>query len=72
MTNEEKIKKVNEWQNAGYVHPLTCGNDSRHADLKAVEKDGKVVLVCSDCDYVQEWIPEVVLSWHPINPFKGR
>ena len=62
MTNEQIIDKVNQWQNAGFVHPLTCGNDSQHQDLVPKEVDGKVVLSCLDCDYVQDWIPEEVLS----------
>jgi hypothetical protein len=62
MTNQQIIDKVNQWQNAGFVHPLTCGNDSQHQDLVPKEVDGKVVLSCSDCDYVQNWIPEEVLG----------
>ncbi len=62
MTNQQIIDKVNQWQNAGFVHPLTCGKDSQHQDLVPKEVDGKVVLSCSDCDYVQDWIPEEVLS----------
>ena len=62
MTNQKIIEKVVQWQNAGFVHPLTCGNDSQHQDLVAKELDGKVVLHCLDCDYVQDWIPEEVLG----------
>ena len=62
MTNQQIIEKVVQWQNAGFVHPLTCGNKSQHQDLVAKELDGKVVLHCLDCDYVQDWIPEEVLS----------
>lgn len=62
MTNKEIIVKVNQWQNAGFVHPLTCGNDSQHQNLVPKEKDGKVILICLDCAYTQKWIPPVVLS----------
>ena len=62
VTNQQIIEKVLQWQNAGFVHPLTCGNDSRHQDLLAKELDGKVVLYCLHCNYVQDWIPEEVLS----------
>lgn len=31
-------------------------------DLVAQEQDDEVVLVCLDCDFVQDWIPEVVFS----------
>jgi hypothetical protein len=63
MTNEEKIKAITKFQNLGYVHPLTCGvGTGGHADLVGKEKDGKVILVCLDCDYEQEWVPEYVYS----------
>jgi len=62
MTNQQIIDKINQWQNAGFVHPLTCGNDSQHQDLVPKEVDGRVVLSCSNCDYIQDWIPEEVLS----------
>lgn len=64
MTNQEIIGKVNRWQNSVLVHPLTCGNDSRHQVLVPRELDGKVVLVCLDCDYVQDHIPEIVMNEH--------
>jgi hypothetical protein len=61
MTNEEieTMEAIRKYQNCDYLHPLTCGNDSRHALLKPIEKDGKIILVCPDCDYVQNWHPEV-------------
>lgn len=62
MNNEEIIDKVRAYQNAGFVHPLTCGNNSRHRILEPKEEDEKVVLVCLDCDYRQENIPGVVFS----------
>ena len=62
MTNQEIIEKVFKWQNAGFVHPLTCPNESRHHNLEAKELAGKVVLHCPDCDYVQKYIPEEILS----------
>ncbi len=62
MTNAEIIAKVQAWQAAGFVHELTCGVDSRHEALVPKEIDGKVVLVCLTCDYVQKHISEVCLS----------
>lgn len=35
------------------VHPLTCGNDSRHGNLYPYWNGDIVTLVCPDCDYVQ-------------------
>lgn len=64
MTKEEIIKAIEKHQNAGCVHPLTCGNDSTHKDLVAKEVNGKVILVCDDCDYTQD-IPSYVLEFSP-------
>lgn len=62
MTNKQVVDKVNLWQNAGFVHPLTCGKNSRHRDLVPEERRGKVVLTCPNCDYIQNWIPDYVLT----------
>lgn len=71
LTNERKIANVQRWQAASWMHPLTCGNDSGHANLEPVERDGKVVLICKDCPYVQEWIPTCCLHGPPPDPFEG-
>jgi len=72
MTNQEIIEKINRYQNNPYVHPLTCGNNSLHSDLIAKELDGKVVLSCSNCDYIQTEIPDITLivnpDWPPFSP----
>lgn len=65
----ENIKSVFEWQQAGFVHPLTCGNDSQHLDLLPAPgeilpiQSGEaaqvtMVLVCVQCGYRQKFIPE--------------
>ncbi len=64
MTNDEIIAKITAWQSAGFVHELTCGNDSTHAALVPVEDGGVVVLVCPTCKYVQTHIPPVCLTDH--------
>lgn len=60
--NEELIKRIKGWQSNPYVHPLTCGVDSRHEVLDAVEKDGEVILSCPTCGWVQNPLPMVVMS----------
>lgn len=48
------VAAINAWQNAGNVHPLTCGNDSRHPNLVPFDKLGDGVwLRCLACDYLQ-------------------
>ena len=58
--NTEIMVKIREWQNCPYVHQMTCGNDSTHGLLEPVDRDGDVILICPDCDYEQDWIPDVV------------
>ncbi len=59
LTKEMKmlINKINEHQNNHHVHPLTCGRDSNHSNLVPDIRDGKVILFCKDCYYVQNFIP---------------
>ena len=58
--NEELVRRVSEWQSNKFVHPLTCGVDSRYDVLRAEERGGKVVLVCPTCGWVQEYMPIVI------------
>ncbi|MBI4433595.1 hypothetical protein HY632_02400 [Candidatus Uhrbacteria bacterium] len=65
LSHEEIIRRVRRWQDAGIVHPLTCGNGTQqHPNLEPEVRNGQVVLVCRalGCAYVQAWIPEYVLS----------
>lgn len=69
LSSQEIVKRVEEWQRAGHVHPLTCGRDSSHPPLKPELKvDNSVVLVCPQCSYVQKRIPETVLGGIPPMP----
>ncbi len=61
-SNEEIIKAIESWQANDWVHPLTCGNNSLHENLIPVVQDGTIVLKCTDCDYVQTYIPEMFLK----------
>ncbi len=61
-TNEEIIKCIKDYQNNIHVHPLTCGNDSRHHNLEPFEDNGIVKLKCLDCDYIQDWFPNCILE----------
>jgi Zn ribbon nucleic-acid-binding protein len=62
VTNAEKIARIQAWQDAGFVHPLTCGNNSNHRPLVPFDNGGQVLVHCLDCGYSQDRIPEVVLS----------
>ncbi len=70
LSRREIIRKVWEWQKSGHAHPLTCGVDSSHRVLepKFRPEYNKVVLVCVQCGYVREHIPEIVLRGVPPLP----
>lgn len=65
MTNEEQIQRIRDHQNCDRVHPLTCRHGHAHRNLEPVERDGKVILICLDCDYVQGWVPGIVVKSKP-------
>ncbi len=68
--NREIIKRVKEWQKAGYVHPLACSVCSSQPALKPELRGKKVVLVCPECGYVREHISRAVLKGVPPLPAK--
>ena len=62
MDNREIIKAVKAWQSNAMFHPLTCANVSSHKPLIPCEYKGDVILLCPDCAYQQEHIPNIVLQ----------
>lgn len=50
---EEQVAFLNEYQQVGFMHPFTCGNEGCRNDLVAT-KNG---WICSDpdCNYTQDW-----------------
>jgi hypothetical protein len=62
MNNKAKISKIEQYQNNINYHKLTCTNDSKHLPLVGKEINKKVVLVCLDCGYCQNYIPEIVFK----------
>ncbi len=62
MQNYEVVRKILNWQTNPHAPRLKCPKDDRHHELVPVEKRGRVVLVCTDCDYVQTWVPGEVLG----------
>lgn len=63
LTNEEKIDRINAWQEAGFVHPLTCPVSSTHGNLLPVVININVYLQCEKCGYIQNVIPEFVIKF---------
>jgi len=68
MNLDDQARAIALWQQQDHVHPLTCGNDSRHA-LLVPEKEsgfGQVSLVCPTCGWRQSasTIPACVfMAW---------
>ena len=71
-SNQDIIRIVTKYQNAGLIHELTCAVDSRHLALEAAERAGKVVLVCPTCGEIQEDIPPFVLGSEALVDFSLR
>ncbi len=72
FTNTQQLVAIKSWQNLGFVHELTCGDDT-HLDqgarpvLEGIEKDGKVFLICPKCGYLQERVPYMVFAMYLVN-----
>lgn len=58
MEASKVIKRIKLYQNNPVFHLLTCGTNSQHDRLEPTLKDENIVLICPDCDYVQENIPD--------------
>lgn len=54
QTDRLPWQKPSGWGIKSNVHPLTCGNNSSHTPLYPLYEDGRVKLVCRDCDYTQD------------------
>ncbi len=64
MRPEQIVAAITRWQIERRFHSLTCGKNSGHRLLVPHREGDRVVMICLDCDYRQESIPEVVLKWH--------
>lgn len=60
----DQVLALRRWQEAGYVHELTCPN---HHTLEVANAG----LYCVECDYHQDWAPAICAGKLPPNPFKG-
>jgi len=58
----EHVKAIEEWQCNPEVHQLTCGNNSLHKFLKVVVSHDYVFLACPNCNYTQDWVPDIVIE----------
>jgi len=65
----EHIEAIEAWQKDPCVHSLTCGKNSLHklpqiAITHEPESPGdtNVSLICPNCDWTQDWIPDIVVT----------
>lgn len=73
LSNAEKIARIQGWQRAGHVPPLTCNEEScRSIFLEPIEHGGRVILVCPRCGSKDEQIPRAVLGPLPPGPGSAR
>lgn len=55
----QEVENLNDYQNAGMVHPFTCGSGNR-CDENHAGGEGKLIAtvrgwICPFCDYTQNW-----------------
>lgn len=62
MTNAQIIAAVYRWQSDPRLVPLICCVGSKHRNLQPIQVEGQVILVCPDCDFRQDYVPDVVLK----------
>lgn len=74
LTPEQKLALVKAWQDAGFVHELTCGNDSGHPPLVPKLEGDAVVCECpfEGCGFrrLEGSLPRAVFSDHVANTQK--
>lgn len=56
----QRLDAIKFWQSDDMLHPLTCGVNSDHELLEGRMDGDNVVLVCPECGYVQNFVPDVV------------
>ncbi len=63
---KEQVDGLNAYQEAGRMHPYTCGSGNR-TDDKHLDGEGKLVAttdgwVCPYCDYKQDWAHDFTMG----------
>lgn len=53
VPNADIIKRFQQIQGVGHIHPYTCGKNSDHGALDAKEIEGNVIMYCPVCEYTQ-------------------
>jgi hypothetical protein len=65
----EQVAALQAWQDAGYVHELTCRHNGLPAGRKhhalVAQRDG---LWCPTCGHIQTWAPAMCMNGPPPKP----
>ena len=66
---DDQVKCLNDFQQAGYVHPFTCGGEDCRMDLIATNNGW----ICpSGCGYTQNWAHDYMLVFKTNPDFVAR
>ena len=68
---DAQVEALNEWQDAGVVHPFTCvfAHSNGHVNLVATNEGWR----CPDstCPYIQDWAHEFMADEYLFNKMTG-
>lgn len=54
---DEQVESINAFQQAGAMHPFTCGSDECRAQhVEGVLVATRAGLHCPHCSYTQDWV----------------
>lgn len=79
----QQVLALNRWQEAGTVHPFTCGSGDRmdFAHVAYANRNGgdfgQLVAtargwICPACSYTQDWAHDFMLEPPPRSPFPAE
>lgn len=71
---DDQVESINAFQQAGIMHPFTCGNDGCRARNNSPELvASRSGLRCEHCGYTQDWVHGFMAdwSWKQLDPFAG-
>jgi hypothetical protein len=63
----DEVKSLNEYQQAGYFHPFTCGGnrtDEKHLDGEGILVATENGWECPYCSFRQDWAHESMKNWN--------
>lgn len=65
----EEVANLNEFQNAGYMHPFTCGSEDCRAVLVATPEGWTCP---AGCGYTQDWAHDFMANGEATKSFREQ